>query len=173
MSQQTFRTPDSESHPIQLNTMNVFHSEDVGTIATSKAGIACQGQSHKIGGYIIRDIVKISQFQVIVKEEDLLAKGPRVEVTNNQARLPPGCSLQGGGCLLDQKTVIWNPPTARCNLELVRTVDMVPDRGYLIDHERTVLLKKEPQVSAPPECGQATLWATDHESIFLTQDAGD
>ena len=26
---------------------------------------------------------------------------------------------------------------------------------------------------APPECGQATLWATKYENIFLTQDTGD
>ena len=42
VSQQTFHTPDGESHPIQLNTMNVFHSEDVGTITANEAGIACQ-----------------------------------------------------------------------------------------------------------------------------------
>ena len=56
--------------------MSVFHSEDIGTITASKGGIACQGQAHRIGGYIDQDIVKISQFRVTIKEEDLLAEGP-------------------------------------------------------------------------------------------------
>ena len=66
--QQTFRTPDGKNHPVQLNAVNVFQSKDVGTITTNGAGVSCQGQSHKIGGYIVKDIVKISQFWVIVKE---------------------------------------------------------------------------------------------------------
>ena len=76
--QQTFQTPDGENHHVQLNAVNMFQSKDFGTITTNAAGVACQGQSHKIGGYIVKDIVKISQFRVIVKEEDLLAEGPRV-----------------------------------------------------------------------------------------------
>ena len=36
-----------------------------------------------------------------------------------------------------------------------------------------MLLKKEWQISAPPGCGQATLWATKYEDIFLTQDTVD
>ena len=85
-------------------------------------------------------IVKISQFRVIIQEEELLAEGLRVEVVNDQARLPPGCNLQNGGCLLEQKTVVWNPPTTKCNLELVQTAKMIQDGGYLIYHEMKVLL---------------------------------
>ena len=76
VNQQAFCTPDGESHSVQLNTMNVFHSEDVGTITTSEGGIACQGQAHRKGGYIVQDICNISQFRVTIKEEDLLAEGP-------------------------------------------------------------------------------------------------
>ena len=43
VDQQTFRTPDSKSHSVQPNTMNLFHSEDLGTITASEGGIACQG----------------------------------------------------------------------------------------------------------------------------------
>ena len=93
--------------------MHVFHSEDVCTITASKSGIACQGQSHKIGGYIVRDIIKISQFRVIVKEEDLLAEGPRVEVTNDQARLPPGCSLQGWGMPVGPEDCYMESPNSQ------------------------------------------------------------
>ena len=47
--QQTFQTPDGENHHVQLGAVNVFHSEDVGTITTNAAGVLCQGQPHKIG----------------------------------------------------------------------------------------------------------------------------
>ena len=70
----------------------------------------------------------------MVKKENLLAEGSRVEVTNDQARLPPECNLQSGGYTLEQKTVVWNPPMDKCDLELERRADMVPDRGYLINH---------------------------------------
>ena len=106
-----------------------------------------------------------------MKEDDLLAEGPRVEVTNDQARLPPGCNLQSGGCLLDQKTIVWNPPMTKCNLELVRMAEMIQDGEYLIDHEWKVLLKKRCQMPAAPECGVATLWSTEYENNFLTQDS--
>ena len=116
--QQVFQTPDSENHHVQLDAVNVFHSEDVGTITANAARVSCQGQPHKMGGHIVPCIVKVSQFRVILKEEELLAKGLRVEVVNDQARLPPGCNLQNGGCLLEQKTVVWNPPMTKCNLEM-------------------------------------------------------
>ena len=32
--------------------------------------------------------------------------------------------------------------------------------------------KKECQMPAAPECGVATLWSTEYENIFLTQDLG-
>ena len=74
---------------------------------------------------------------------------------------------------MEQKTVVWNPPTDEWDLELVRTADMVPDGGYLIDHGHKVLLKKGQQIPAPTQCGLATLWTTEYENIFLTQDAGN
>ena len=91
----------------------------MGTITANAAGVSCQGQPYKVGGHILPHIVKVSQFRVILKEEELLAEGPRVEVVNDQARLPSGCNLQNGGCLLEQKTVVWNPSTTKYNLELV------------------------------------------------------
>ena len=60
----------------------------------------------------------------------------------------------------------------KCNLELVWTAEMIQDGGYLIDHEGKVFLKKECQMPAAPECGVATLWSTEYENIFLTQDSG-
>ena len=74
---------------------------------------------------------------------------------------------------MDQKTVVWNPPMTKCNLELVRTAEMIQDGGYLIDPERKVLCKKEHQMPVTPECGLATLWSTEYENIFLTQDSGE
>ena len=83
--QQIFRTPDGKNHQVQLGTVNVFHSEDVGTITANAARVLCQTQPHKIRGHIVPRIVKISQFRVILKEEELIAEGPRVEVVNDQA----------------------------------------------------------------------------------------
>ena len=61
----------------------------------------------------------------------------------------------------------------KCNLELVRTAEMIQDGGYLIDHERKVLLQKKCQMPAAPECGVAMLWSIEYENILLTQDSGD
>ena len=46
--QQIFQTPNGKTHPVQLGPVNVFHSEDVGTIPANAAGVSCQGQPHKI-----------------------------------------------------------------------------------------------------------------------------
>ena len=81
--QQIFQTPDGKNHHVQLGPVNVFHCEDVGTITANAAGVSCRGQPHKMGGHIIPRILKISQFRVILKEEELLAEGPRVEVVND------------------------------------------------------------------------------------------
>ena len=104
--QQIFWTPDGKDHQVLLDTMNMFHSMDVGTITANAAGVSCQGQPHKMGGHIVPRIVKISLFRVILKKEELLAEGPRIEVVNDQAGLPTGCNLPTGGCLLNQKTVV-------------------------------------------------------------------
>ena len=69
--------------------------------------------------------------------------------------------------------MVWNPPTTKCNLELVRTAEMIQDGGYLIDHVRKVLLQKKCSMPAAPECGVAMLWSTEYKDIFLSQDSGD
>ena len=70
---------DGNTHTVSLNSENIIHSFDLGTIHTSGEGIACQGETYRIGDQIIQNIVKVSQIKIVLQQEEFIVEGTRVE----------------------------------------------------------------------------------------------
>ena len=69
------------------------------------------------------------------------------------------------------KTFIWSQPIERCELERVRTMNMVQEGDYLVDTSNKVLLKKLDPIPTPNHCGQSVILATEYPNLFITTTA--
>ena len=166
-----FTTLDGKTHTVSLNSENIIHSFDLGTIFTSGGGIACQGETYKIGEQIIQNIVKVSQIKIVLQQEEFIVAGTQVEAMTDRIRLPEECHPYTGGCQLAAKTFIWSQPIERCELERVRTMNMVQEGDYLVDTSNKVLLKKLDPIPTPNHCGQSVILATEYPNLFITTTA--
>ena len=77
--QQVFTTPDKRQENIKIGTLNIIKSFDLGTIQANDDGVSCRGQSQRIGINIVEDILQVSQWKILVKQENYMAKDKRVE----------------------------------------------------------------------------------------------
>ena len=84
LNQGTFHTMDGQVHHVQLNTENIYHSFDLGTITAQDSGIACQDQTYRIVGQLINEIIRVSQYKVLAQEEEFLVDGPWVEAISDR-----------------------------------------------------------------------------------------
>ena len=105
----TFRTPEGITRKVELNAENKFAIEELGTINVGDNIITCHGQSKKIQGYVINDILQIAQYKVLIKEEKFLINDGQIE-TMSHLRLPENCSINGAGCRLNSITYVWSSP---------------------------------------------------------------
>ena len=64
---------------MSLKSENIIHSFDLGTTHTIGEGIACQGETYRIEDQIIQSIVKVSQFKIVLQQEEFIVEGTRVE----------------------------------------------------------------------------------------------
>ena len=65
---QVFVTPDKIRRPITLNAENLIPIEELGTINIGDNTLTCHGQSKKIEGFIIQDIIVTAQYRVLVSK---------------------------------------------------------------------------------------------------------
>ena len=167
--QQIFTTPDKRQESIKIGTLNVIKSFDLGTIQANDDGVSCRGQPERIGINIVNDILQVSQWKILVRQENFMAKDNRVE-TMDHLRLP--CSMESQGCQTVTKTFVWVQPESKCSLEEVRTVDMHEVNGYLVDEEHKIILKKGSFVPAPQGCPTTLMYATEYPNLYLTEPGG-
>ena len=169
----TFRTPEGRPRKVELNTENKFAIEELGTINIGDNSVTCHGQSKKIWGYVINDVLQIAQYKVLIKEEKFLVNNGRIE-TISHLRLLKSCNININGCRLNSITYVWNSPWKKCSLEKIRDVNLYQENGFLINQDLNILLKKGNRQPTPSGCPKAKLFATEYDNIYLAlKTAGD
>ena len=165
-----FETPDGKRHKILLQGTNVIKSQDLGLIKDGNDKVSCEGEKYKIGGSIINNVLKVSQFKIIIRKEDYkVDKKGRIEITSEHLRLPRTCKITQGGCQTALRTYYWTPPDTRCSFQQVRKTEMKAFGDYLVDDKNKVLLKILGKTPAPSKCPTTTLYITEYPDIFLTK----
>ena len=169
VNRKTYTTPDGKTHPIKLQGVNLIKSEDLGLIKDGDNSVSCQGEKMKVGQNIIDNVLKVSQFTIIVRAEEYSVDNKdRVEVTSDHIKLPRTCKVSQGGCQTALKTYFWTPPSKKCKFQELRRVKMKQLGNYLIDDKTKVLLKVLGKTPSPSKCPTATLFLTEYHDIFLT-----
>ena len=170
--QRRYTAGDGKTYNLKLQEETIIKSQDLGVIQENDNSVSCEGQELSIGGHIIKDAIKISQIKVTLLQEKYLAMGNRVEVISDHLRLPRECKKSTGGCVTAYRTYIWPVPPSRCNLEKVQDLNMASERGYLVDHQKKVVLKPGDTIPAPGRCPSVKIVTTEYEDLFLAK-SGD
>ena len=95
---QQFRTPDKVQHKIAVPGKTIIPSFDIGTIS-DKGDISCTGQTiREPNGEIVERALQLSQYSIIVKQEEYELRGAQVDVTTAHLQLPRSCKVNTGYC---------------------------------------------------------------------------
>ena len=167
--QRRYTAEDGQVYNLKMQEETVIKSQDLGIISEGDNAVSCQGQELSIGGHIIKDVIQISQVKITLLQQKYITTGNRVEVVADHLRLPRDCKKSSGGCVTAHATYIWPPPSPRCSLEKVQDLNMAHERGYLVDHQKKVVLKTGSVIPAPSRCPSVEILTTEYNDIFLAK----
>ena len=158
---------------IKIGAETTLWSEDLGLIIIADNAVSCRGQPTRIDNNIVNDIMKVSQYKVVVAREEFKASIPtnQVEVAATHEMLPSECSTDAQGCQVADRTYVWSAPSNRCSLERIRTVILEEDAEYLIDRQHKILLKKGTAIPAGQGCPKVPLFLTEYPQLYLSESA--
>ena len=65
-----FISDDGVSHLVTLQTENVIHSQELGTIELGDNSVSCRGMLMTVGGHVIEDIYVAGQYVVTLTNQN-------------------------------------------------------------------------------------------------------
>ena len=163
-----FISDDGTSHPVNLQTENVIHTQELGTIELGDDSVTCRGMPMTVGGHVINDIYVAAQYVVTLTNEEYLVRGTQVEVVDGHTTLPENiCGMDQLGCTTHDVTYIWTKPNDLCEFESIRSIEVTEEAGYLVDRENKIILKKGALVSTGANCPAGMIQHTNYHQLYL------
>jgi hypothetical protein len=169
VNRQVFDTPDGATHSVVIGAENVYKSMDYGAIHVSDDAVSCTGQQMRIGSQLVSDSLRVSQYKLLVKKEYFTIYKGRIEVISDHIRLPSKCALGARGCQTVFTTYVWDIIKESCSLEIVRTLNVIEDGPYLIDHNNKIILQRLGTDRPPSGCNNPVIFRTEYHNIFLSK----
>merc|ERR1711867_183541 len=118
-----FISDDGVSYPVSLQTENVIHTKELGTIELGDNSVSYRGMPMTVGGHVIEDIYMAGQYVVTLTNQDYLVQRNQVEVVDGHITLPENiCGMDQLGCTTHEATYIWTKPHDLCEFENIRTI---------------------------------------------------
>ena len=158
-------------HPIQLNKLNIFSTNPIGTITHHDGSIQCAGQQTKEDGEVVNDLLILEELRLLVKPEKFVRQGDKMQAGSDHLNLP--CGYQEGGCITGEGTFVWPPNEEKCDLALVKsgTAELTADQLLVSADMKIVTKLGDPDFH--PECRIKRLYRTNHPGLFasLSKDA--
>ena len=106
-----------------------------------------------VRGHVIQDITVTGQYAVTLITQEFLVRGNQVEVVDGHITLPENiCGMEKLGCTTHDTTFIWSPPHDLCEFEVIRTIEVTEESGYLVDRHNKIVLKSGALVSTTQNC---------------------
>ena len=90
----------------------------------------------------------------------------RIKTESDHTLLPSVCTVDKSGCSTGEGTFIWYLPSNQCQLEIVRTILMTRYRGYLVNTENWILLKKLNPLPSPSNCPNVLTYTSQYTDLF-------
>ena len=106
-----------------------------------------------VGGHVIEDIYVTSQYAVTLTNQEYLVRRNQVEVVDWHIVLPENiCKMDQLDFTMHDTTYVWVKPHDLYEFEIIRTIEVIEELGYLVDQENKIILKKGALVSAGTNC---------------------
>ena len=157
---------------VEMDTENIFAVDELGTVHTSH-NVYCEGQSMKINGNVVENVVELAQYRILLTREKFIQSGDTVEAVNDHIKLPPTCNVGSRGCETHTGTFIWNPPQDRCLFELIRSDGRFHKEGdNLVDHNLKLRLRVTSDAIMTNNCPTGRIYYTDNPGLMLTKTEG-
>ena len=67
-----FISDDGVSHPVSLQTENIIHTQELGTIELGDNSVTCRGMPMTVGGHVINYIYVARQYVITLRNQDYL-----------------------------------------------------------------------------------------------------
>merc|ERR1712035_112563 len=134
---QTSRMP--AGFDLKMNMYNRVPNQDFGKLIEKDDALTCEGETLKNGNQWHSDMLQMSEYQVLLREEKYAILGDEIESTSDHVTLP--CKPDDRGCLTGEKTYVWNVDKIDCDLEILQsfTPNVVLDTYYL-DRDKEILI---------------------------------
>ena len=163
-----FISDDGASHDVALQTENIIHTQELGSIELGDNSVTCRGMPLTVQGHVIQDITVTGQYTVTLIAQEFLVRGEQVEVVDGHITLPENiCGMDKLGCTTHDTTYVWSKPHDLCEFESIRTIEVTEESGFLIDRHNKIVLKKGALTSAGPNCPAGMIQHTNLYNIYL------
>ena len=152
---------------------NIIYSTPIGEFGKKNHNIECEGQSVKIKGKVVEQIVEMQQAKIILRREKLRWKGDVGESQTDHETLPRHCHIGEEGCVTGTRTYVWEIPEKLCQLERVREVQGQMVGNIFTDFKALIRLQVGPPFRADYlGCAEMDLYRTQYPQLFVikTQD---
>ena len=152
---------------LEMDTENIIYSTPIGEFGTSNHNIQCEGQSVKIRGKVVDNLVELQQVKIILKTEKFRWKGYVGESQTEHIRFPPSCHIGADGCATSGRTYVWETPKETCTLEKVRDVSGKMQGNIFLDEKALIRLEVgQPFTSNILGCPELELYKTQYPNLF-------
>ena len=156
-------------HPVTLGE-NIFSVTEKGAIHETGGSVTCQGESIRMNGDIVEDVLRLSQYRLTVEQEKFRFEDGEVEALYNRRMLPSQCSESAQYCTTGTAhTYVWRSPKARCKFLKIKAVQLTPEDGFWVDHRNKLMFKMGAEKSFGNDCSQGTYFLTEYSDLYLTQ----
>ena len=161
-----YRVPGGSKYPVKMNQETIIRVDTVGVLQEQNGKLTCTGQQARIGGQIIDDVLQITQYRIVIREESFTLKGDSVEVNSAHLSLP--CKTKTRSCVTAQGTFLWNEPSG-CNLQEVSRISAYRVDTFVVDDESNVVFNITGESTPPEGCPITQLLNTEYPDLFLTK----
>ena len=169
LSRRKFKVDKSStSFPIQLNREMYISLDEAGSLRRVDNTINCSGQTVKFRKQLLLNTILLTEYHVLVREVQLLAREQAVENTDDHIAL--ACPVTAGGCETGQGTHIWEVPPEECRVQFIRTLALQRVQGTLLVDQRHQIILNETGTVQPPGCVDKFI-STEYPKLFLRKGA--
>ena len=158
---------DGSKHRVKIGAERIFHVSEKGILHAETNKIYCEGEDLKINGNIIPGVIKMTQYRVTITRENYVVRKRHVEALDSHVRLPTGCTVEKGGCVV-HKTYLWNPPPTMCPMVKINHGEFIQEDGWLVEHRAKLLFRVTDTSQSPLGCPAGQVMHTEYEDLFLT-----
>ena len=156
------------AHTVQHGE-NIFSLTEKGSIHETGGSISCQGESLRVNGDVVQDVVRLTQYRLTIEKEKFIFTEDGMEALYHHRKLPAQCSSSSPYCTTGSgHTFVWRNKD-RCSFVKIRAIKLEPEDGYWVDHQNKLVFKMGAEKPLGSPCSEGTYFTTEYSDLYLTE----